>query len=146
MSIPTQASLAGFIASDPQLSFTSTGEARFYARVGVEHARREPDGSYTALEPSFHDLVIFRKTAERAYAQFTKGDTFVASGYIHVYATTRDGEPVSRQEFVARRIGHDTARTRYTVDRTPTASRAQAAEAPSPKHTSAQATGPAVGL
>ena len=29
----------------------------------------------------------------------------------------RDGETVQREEFVARRIGHDTARTRYSVER-----------------------------
>ena len=44
MTIPTQMSLAGFIASTPQLNFTGSGVARLYARVGVEHARKEPDG------------------------------------------------------------------------------------------------------
>lgn len=51
-------SLAGFIASTPQLNFTGSGVARFYARVGVEHARKEPDGSITQLDPTFHDLVL----------------------------------------------------------------------------------------
>ena len=50
MAIHTQESFTGFIASDPQLSHTGKGEARFYARVGQEHYRREPDGSFTELE------------------------------------------------------------------------------------------------
>lgn len=120
MTIPTQMSLSGFIASTPQLNFTGNGVARFYARVGVEHARKEPDGSFTQLEPSFHDVVLYRTSAERAYARFRKGDSFVASGYIHEYEVTREGKTRPREEFVARRIGHDTARTRYEVDRSKT--------------------------
>jgi single-strand DNA-binding protein len=117
MTIPTQTSLVGFIASVPQLHFTGTGVARFYARVGVEHARKEPDGTYTALDPTFHDLVLYRASAERAYARFRKGDSFVASGYTHEYQVDQHGNSVERAEFVARRIGHDTARTNYDVHR-----------------------------
>lgn len=117
MSIPTQMSMSGFIASTPQLTFTDNGVARFYARVGVEHAHKEPDGSFTPLEPTFHDLVLYRTSAERAYARFRKGDSFVSSGYINEYEIARDGKNVPREEFIARRIGHDTVRTRYRVDR-----------------------------
>ena len=31
----------------------------------------------------------------------------------------RNGQSEAREEFVARRLGHDMARTRYEVDRTP---------------------------
>lgn len=117
MSIPTQMSLSGFIASTPQLTFTGNGVARFYARVGVEHARKESDGSFTQLEPTFHDLVLYRTSAERAYARFRKGDSCVASGYTNEYEIERDGKSVPREEFIGRRIGHDTVRTRYNVDR-----------------------------
>lgn len=117
MTIPTQMSLHGFIASDPQLHFSDNGVARFYACVGVEHYRKETDGSFTPLEPTFHDLVIFRKSAERAYGMFRAGDSIVASGYVHEYEYERDGETAHREEFVARRIGHDFVRTRYSVER-----------------------------
>ena len=63
MTIPTQISLPGFIATAPQLNFTGNGVARFYARVGVEHNHKETDGSYTQLESTFHDLVCYRKWA-----------------------------------------------------------------------------------
>jgi single-strand DNA-binding protein len=119
MTIPTQMSLPGFIATAPQLNFTGNGVARFYARVGVEHYRREADGSYTQMESTFHDMVCYRKTAERAYARFKVGDNFVASGYIHEYELERNGQTEAREEFVARRIGHDIARTTYEVDLTP---------------------------
>jgi single-strand DNA-binding protein len=117
MTIPTQMSLHGFIATAPQLNFTGNGVARFYARVGVEHFRKETDGSFTKLEPTFHDLVMFKSTAEGAYARFRVGDQFVASGYINEYELDKNGHVQAREEFVARRVGHDTARTRYSVDR-----------------------------
>ena len=117
MTIPTQRSLAGFIASTPQLNFTGNGVARLCARVGVEHARKEPDGTFTQLDPTFHDLVIYRASAGRAYARFREGDSFVAHGYIHEYEMEKNGQSVACEESVARRIGHDVARTRYEVDR-----------------------------
>ena len=119
MAIRTQQSISGFIATDPQLTVTDRGEARFYARFGQENFHREDDGSFTKLEPSFHNLVMYRATAERAFERFTKGDSFVAEGYAHEYSYERDGQSLSGEEFVAKMIGHDTARTRYEVDRSP---------------------------
>ena len=75
--------------------------------------------SFTKLDPTFHDLVVFRRAAERAYEQFRKGDRFVAEGHVRTYDHHVDGQPDHRDEFVARRIGHDSARTTYTIDRTP---------------------------
>lgn len=119
MAIRTQESLSGFIATDPQLTYTDRGEARFYARFGQENYRREDDGSFTKLEPDFGNLVLYRASAERAYERFTKGDQFVAEGYTHDYSYERDGQQIKGTEFVVKKIGHDTARTRYDVDRTP---------------------------
>ena len=118
MPLHTQQSLSGFIASEPQHSVTENGETRFYVRVGQPHFRREDDGNFTVLEPSFHDLVAYRATADRALSRFAKGDSFVAEGYIRSFDFERDGEIVQREEFVAKKIGHDLARTNYDVDRT----------------------------
>jgi single-strand DNA-binding protein len=114
----TQQSLSGFIASEPQRTVTEHGDIRFYARVGQPEFRREDDGSFTALEPTFNDLVAYRATAKRALARFGKGDSFVAEGYIRTFQTERDGELIEREEFVAKKIGHDVVRTDYDVDRT----------------------------
>ena len=118
MAIHTQESLSGFIASDPQLTVTERGDARLYVKIGQEHYRRENDGSFTQTDTTFHDLVAFRKTAERAHARFAKGDKFVAEGYTHRYdRTDPEGQTVQAEEFVAKKIGHDPMRTPYTVDR-----------------------------
>ena len=54
------------------------GDARLYVKIGQEHYRREEDGSFTQTETTFHDLVAFKKTAERAHDRLAKGDKFVA--------------------------------------------------------------------
>ena len=93
MSIPTQMSLVGFIASAPELHFTKQGAECCRLRVGVEQWRKEVDGSFTKLDPTFHDMVAFESTARETYARFRKGDSFVASGYIHEYEVeSRDGQ------------------------------------------------------
>jgi single-stranded DNA-binding protein len=112
-------SLHGFIATAPQLNFVGSGAARFHARVGVEHYRKEADGSFTKLDSTFHNLVTYGKTAERAYARLQVGDSFVAAGYLNEYEVDRNGQAEAREEFVARRIGHDLTRTTYDVNRRP---------------------------
>lgn len=139
MAIRTQESVSGFIANDPQLTRTENGDARFYARFGQENYRREEDGSFTKLETSFHSLVMYRTSAERAYERFTKGDNFVAEGYQHTYTYERDDQKIEGDEFVAKKIGHDTARTQYDVDRTPRNApergQSKAFDAPAPRPT-----------
>lgn len=118
MAIHTQESVSGFIASDPQLTYTERGDARLYAKIGQEHYRKEPDGSFTQIDTTFHNLVMFHRSAERAAEQFAKGDNFVAEGYARPIEYEKDGQDVQDEEFVARKIGHDLARTRYEVNRT----------------------------
>lgn len=119
MSIHTQESVSGFVASEPQLTNSTNGNPRLYFRFGQEHFRREEDGSFTQLETSYHHLVMFGRSAEHTSARFAKGDNFLAEGYQRPVSYERDGQTVEGEEFVAKRIGHDTARTRYDVDRSP---------------------------
>lgn len=130
MSIPTQMSLAGFIASDPDLHCTNAGAEYLRVRVGVEQWRKEVDGSFTKLDPTFHDMVAFESTAREGYARFRKGDSFIASGYVHEYANERTGE--IREEFVARKIGHNVNRTEYEVKRRRLAATTEQPAPPSP--------------
>ena len=117
MSIPTHQSLAGFIAADPDLHFTTAGAEYVRLRVGVEQWRKEVDGTFTKLDPTFHDMVAFESTARETYARFRRGDSFVASRYIHEYEVDRQGGSVIKEEFVARKIGHNANKTAYEVQR-----------------------------
>lgn len=143
MALHTQQSLSGFIASEPQQSVTENGDTRFYVRVGQPHFRREDGGGFTELEPSFHDLVAYRATADRALARFAKGDSFIAEGYVRTFQVERDGEVVEREEFVAKKIGHDLARTTYEVDRARRVAASAEREAPSAQQVTSQEAQPA---
>jgi single-stranded DNA-binding protein len=111
-------SLVGFMASAPELHFTKAGDECCRTRIGVEQWRKEVDGSFTKLEPTFHDLASFESTARETYARFSKGDSFVASGYIHEYEVkTWGGASVIKEEFVAKKIGHNVNKTDYVVHR-----------------------------
>ena len=113
MAIPTREALSGFIATDPQLTETSNGGHRFYARVGIEQFQRNEDGSFTQLESEFTNLVMFDKAAQRAAEKFQKGDNFIAEGR----SNTHEYQGEQREQFIASRIGHDNNRTTYTLDR-----------------------------
>ena len=117
MSIPTQMSLVGFIASSPELHFTKGGAECCRMRVGVEQWRKEVDGSFTKLDPAFYDMVAFESTARETYARFRRGDSFVASGYVHEYEVDGGEGSVIKAEFVARKIGHNANKTDYVVHR-----------------------------
>jgi single-strand DNA-binding protein len=118
MSIPTQMSLVGFVASAPELHFTKKGDECCRLRVGVEQWRKEVDGTFTKLDPTFHDMVAFASTGRETYARFRTGDSFVASGYVHEFEVERrGGASVIKEEFVARKIGHNANKTDYIVER-----------------------------
>ena len=89
MSIPTKMALSGFIATDPDLHFTADGTAYCRLRVGVEQWRKETDGTFTALEPTFHDMVSFDATAREIYARFRPGDSL---------STTLENEAIATVE------------------------------------------------
>ncbi|TFD79242.1 single-stranded DNA-binding protein [Cryobacterium fucosi] len=118
MAIDTRQAIAGFIATEPRMTYSDDGTARFYARVGIEHSQQQPDGSFAQLEPTFHDMSAFRRAAEEGVARFHKGDKFIATGRIHEYSYEKDGQTIETEEFIVSRFGHDLARTRYEVDRT----------------------------
>ena len=49
--------------------------------------------------------------------ELAKGDNIIADGRVRDYSYERNGQRYEGEEFIATRIGHDLARTRYEVDR-----------------------------
>jgi hypothetical protein len=86
-------------------------------KVGIEHYRKEPDNSFTQLETTFHDLIAYRGAAEqgRAARQGRQHHRRRTGARLLLRA---NGQRYEGEEFIATRIGHDLARTRYEVDRT----------------------------
>ena len=81
MAIKTSQAINGFISADPRLTFSESGQARFYARVGINHYEPQQDGSFRKLDPTYHDLIQFGKSAEISADRYVKGDDIVAQGY-----------------------------------------------------------------
>lgn len=123
MSFPIKASFSGFIATEPRPSKTKSGVPRMFARAGKPRYRKEEDGSFTELDPTFHDLVAFGENPVRALSKFSKGDNFVAEGHLHRRTVVREGQTVEIEQFIMSKIGHDSARTSYSVDRSQRANR-----------------------
>lgn len=92
MSIKNATVMVCHIASDPRLTYSEkTGTPRFYARVGVDHWRREEDGTFTKLERTFHDLALRYKAGEVAKELYRKGDDVIATGRFEKFADPETG-------------------------------------------------------
>ena len=102
MAIKTSQAINGFISADPRLTFSESGQARFYARVGINHYEPQQDGSFRKLDPTYHDLIQFGKSAEMSADRYVKGDDIVAQGYTREYTRNVNGE--ERTGTVVRRL------------------------------------------
>ncbi|MFI8528154.1 single-stranded DNA-binding protein [Promicromonospora sukumoe] len=117
MTIPIRQSLEGVFLTGLRPGTTRTGVPVLRARVRAQQWQREGE-TFTPGEPVTCDLVVFHGSTQKTRTRFRPGDAFIASGHVNTYDVTRDGKTVQREEFVARRLGHDAARTRYKVTRT----------------------------
>lgn len=117
MGIKNGTIIVGHIAGDPKLTYSEkTGTPRFYARVGVDHWRREDDGSFTKTDRTFHDLALRYKAAEAAMDLFKKGDDIIATGRFEAFTDTTGAE---REEFRADTLAPNPVSTRLSIDREP---------------------------
>jgi single-strand DNA-binding protein len=116
--IKTSGAVAGFIVRGPELDWSNTGQARLYLRFGIERSAANDDGTFTELEPSYHNLVMWGASAERAgEAGYRPGDHFIATGRINEYTRTVDGQQVAAKEFIANHIGPDGNLHTFQIDR-----------------------------
>ena len=118
--IKTQQSTSGFIVGDLRLQHTKEGTPMLTARVGQEQFESDGNDGFVQLDNYYFNIVQYGKSAERSFSQFKPGDRFVAEGYLRDFKyENREGATIEGKEFVVKKIGHDTGRTRYEVDRTP---------------------------
>lgn len=118
MGIKNGTIMIGHIAGDPRLTHSEkTGTPRFYARVGVDHWRREDDGTFTKTDRTFHDLAVRYKAAEAAMDLFKKGDDFIATGRFEKFTDPTTG--AEREEFRADTLTPNPVSTRLSIDREP---------------------------
>ena len=118
MSIKNATVMVCHIAGDPRLTYSEkTGTPRFYARVGVDHWRREEDGTFTKLDRTFHDLSLRYKAAEVAKELYRKGDDVIATGKFEQFPAPETG--VEREEFRADTLTPNPVSTRLSIEREP---------------------------
>ncbi|WP_286268188.1 single-stranded DNA-binding protein [Brooklawnia propionicigenes] len=118
MGIKNGTIMVGHIAGDPKLTYSEeTGTPRFYARVGVDHWRREDDGTFTNTGRTYHDLAQRYKGAEAAMELFKKGDDFIATGQFKKFTDRVTGE--EREEFRADTLTPNPVTTRLVINREP---------------------------
>ena len=118
MSIKNATVMVCHIAGDPRLTYSEkTGTPRFYARVGVDHWRREEDGTFTKLDRTFHDLSLRYKAAEVAKELYRKGDNVIATGKFEKFPDPETG--VEREEFRADTLTPNPVSGRITINREP---------------------------
>ena len=129
MADETTEPLWGYIASEPDTKPTRNGKPRFFAFAGEPKYQDEPDGSRTRVGTEYRPMVAYGRVAEAAADKFARGDNFIAAGYNRPYSYKKDGKTVEGEEFVIQGIGHDSARTRYEVDRSPRPQREPVTEA-----------------
>lgn len=154
MSILTKPSIRGFVAKAPQELEAKNGDPYVKVRFGQDRKHREPDGTFTDLGKTYDTMVAYDDNVQRIIDNFVPGDRFVAQGHIRTFSKGDDG-PES-EVFVVTGIGHDSAYTRYDVDRSArrapveqTPERAASQQAPafeSPERSGQSTSAPALGL
>ncbi len=118
MAIKTQQSFSGFIRGDLKLGKTSDNRPMFTAKAGQNQFEHVGQGEFRQLENEYIPIVQFGKAAARTLEQFRPGDRFVAEGYKREYNFTDDkGVEHTGEQFVVKKIGHDSAWTNYDVQR-----------------------------
>jgi len=115
MSINARPSIRGFIAKEPRELETQDGAPYVKVRFGQERKHREEDGSFTELGKTYDTFVAYDDNVQRIMDNYVPGDRFIAQGYLRKFPKGDTG--MEGEVFVVTGIGHDTAYTRYDVDR-----------------------------
>lgn len=121
MALPTLSGEFG-VVSDPEITFSTNGNARLKLRVIAKDRKRDANGNWTDGDPWFGDVVVWGKTAEYLCDSIAKGDSIVlanAKAEQHKY-TDKEGNEKVASAFVADNVGVSTrwgfAKTQRVLD------------------------------
>lgn len=126
-------SMAGRIASDPEMRFTSSGQAVARFRLAVEDRQQNGRGNWETVQTIFHTVTAWGRLAENTVDQLRKGDPIVVAGDLRFRTyKTPEGDRRTATEVNATTLGPDLRLSTVSVDRTGRNSRAAEAgrEAP----------------
>lgn len=105
-------SVSGFVATQPHIGYTKTGQKTVHLRLGwTPRWLDRATGEWTDQESSFVSVTCFRKIAEYASVSLRRGDPVVLRGTLRVREYGPEGSPKMRSvDVVAEQLGHDMSR------------------------------------
>lgn len=95
----------GNLAADPELRFTSTGQAVAGLRVACTPRRRGADGQWTDGDTIWLKCTVWGPLAEHVAESLRRGDQVVLSGQLRDDSYEKDGQRVTAHQVVVDHIG-----------------------------------------
>lgn len=121
MALPTLSGEFG-VVNDPEITFSTNGNARLKLRVIAKDRKRDGNGNWVDGDPWFGDVIVWGKTAEFLCDSIAKGDSIVvanAKAEQHKYKDSDGNEKVA-SGYVADAVGVSTrwgsAKTQRVLD------------------------------
>lgn len=98
--------IAGNLTGNPELKFTSQGQAVASFTVAENHRRKDQSGQWVDDEPTFYRCTAWRELAENCAGSLGKGDRVVVSGRLQAREyQTKMGETRQSLEIQVDEIG-----------------------------------------
>lgn len=98
-----RATIIGNITKEPQLKYTQNGTAVMQFSVATNRSVQNEDGSYRDI-PTFHNIVVWSKVAERLAKFLEKGMKVYIEGRIENRTYEKNGEKKYISEIVASNV------------------------------------------
>lgn len=126
-------SMAGRIATDPEMRFTQSGQAVARFRLAVEDRQQNGRGNWETTQTIFHTVTAWGRLAENTVDQLRKGDPIVVAGDLRFRTyQTPEGDRRTATEVNATTLGPDLRLATVEVDRERRNSRAAEAAREAP--------------
>lgn len=95
------------VVKDPELSFSTNGNARLKLRISAKDRVRDKNGQWSDGKPWYGDLVVWGKTAENLAESIRKGDSIVVANAKAEQYEWQDSEGNTKtgHNFVADSVG-----------------------------------------
>ena len=98
--------LVGNVTKDPELRFTSSGQAVADFGLAINNRKRNDRGEWEDGEPQFFDITVWRQLAENVAESIQKGNRVVVTGRLNYRKyETQAGESRVRVSVIADEVG-----------------------------------------
>lgn len=106
----TAVTIIGRVASDPNLTTTTSGRSLAKFRLAHNRRVRDAQGNWSDGETSWYDVVCWQQLAANVANSVTKGQQVIVHGVLEVKNWSNGEKSGTNVELTARAVGHDLAR------------------------------------